>query len=113
LTGPRLTSEFWVQSCVRRADREGIAIAILRRGDPVAGSILIRIDRRELGCTVLTQTRDADGNAAWLSGTGTEPVTSEAADAYIERHRARDPDLWVVEIDDRQGRLPFDDRILP
>jgi hypothetical protein len=112
MTAPRLRSDFWVQSCVRRADAENIALAVLRRGDPIAGSILIRLDRRAEGCVVLTQTRDDEGNAAWLRGTGADPVTPEAADAYIARHVSRDPDLWVVDIDDARGRLPFDDKIM-
>jgi GMP synthase (glutamine-hydrolysing) len=110
MTAPRLRTDFWIQSCVRRADGEGIAMAILHRGDPVAGSILVRVDQRDQGCTVWAQTRTPEGEAAWFRGTG--PVAAEAADAYIARHRARDPDLWVIEIDDRQGRLPFDDRLL-
>jgi hypothetical protein len=112
MTAPRLRTDFWIQACVRRADAEGVALAILHRGDPIAGSILVRVDQREQGCVVWAQTRTPEGEPAWFRGTGPKPVTAEEADAYIGRHRARDPDLWVVDIDDRQGRLPFDDRLL-
>jgi GMP synthase (glutamine-hydrolysing) len=113
MSADRLKSSIWVQACVFRADREGIAATVLRRGDADSGSILVRLDRRDLGCAVLAETRDTNGDRAWFRGTGPEPVTTETADLYIARHVARDPDIWVVEIDDRHGRLPFDDRILP
>jgi hypothetical protein len=61
---------------------------------------------------VLTETRDAAGERAWLPGTGSAWVTETEADAYIARARQRDPDLWVIEIEDRQGRLPFEAKIL-
>ena len=44
----------------------------------------------------------ADGDRLWI-----QPVTSDSEselDAYVARQRGYDPDLWVVEIEDRQGR---------
>lgn len=112
LRAPRLASEVWVRACVRRADLEGIAVAVVRRGDPTSGAILVKLNRRELGCTVLAETVTAEGRRAWFRGTGPEPVAEAAADDYIARNRRRDPDIWVIEIEDREGRLPFDAEIL-
>jgi GMP synthase (glutamine-hydrolysing) len=112
VSAARLKTDFWIQACVRRADRDGIAMAVLRRGDPHAGAVLVRVDMRAEGCIVWAQTRTAEGEPAWFRGTGATPVPAETADAYIERHRARDPDIWVLDIDDRRGRLPFDDRLI-
>lgn len=113
MAADRLKSSLWIQASIFRADREGIAATVLRRGDADAGAILVRLDQRENGCVVLTETRDSSGARAWMRGTGTEPTSAEEADHYIARHIARDPDIWVLEIDDRLGRLPFDERILP
>lgn len=112
MSEPRLTTEFRIRAAIRRADLDSIAVAVLHKGDPTAGAVLIRLDRRAAGCTVLIETRDQAGRPAWLKGTGDAPVAGADADAYIDRSRKRDPDLWVIEIDDEKGRLPFDEKVL-
>ena len=103
---PRLKTKLWVQAQLRLCDQRNISAVVLRKGDEDAGAVLVKLDRRDLGCTVYTQIRTSEGEAAWLAGTGKTPVTSAEADAYIARQVGRDWDLWVLEIDDREGRLP-------
>jgi GMP synthase (glutamine-hydrolysing) len=112
MTEPRLRTELWIQACIRRADLDNIPIAVLAKGDASAGAVLVKQNRFEQGCVVLTQGIDGAGRRGWFPGTGPAPVPEAEADAYIARARQRDPDLWVIEIEDRRGRLPFDDRIL-
>jgi GMP synthase (glutamine-hydrolysing) len=108
----RLKTGIWIQACVRRGDLEGIAVTVVHKGDGDGGAVLVKLNQRDRGCTVLAETRDQDGARAWLRGTGAAPVAESEADAYIARHRQRDPDLWVLEVDDRAGRLPFDATII-
>ena len=112
MTEARLKTGLWVQACVRRGDLEGIAVTVVRKGDPDGGAVLVKLNQRELGCTVLAETRDPGGARAWIRGTGAAPVAEDAADAYIARNRQRDPDLWVIEVEDRAGRLPFEAQII-
>ena len=64
------------------------------------------------GCRLLNQARDADGEIAWLPVQAGALLTERDADDYIAKAVHRDPDLWVVEIEDRSGTNPFPGKIL-
>ncbi len=73
---------------------------------------MLKLNRLEQGCAMLTQTRDASGRMAWLAAKAGALMEEEEADAYIERAVKRDPDLWVIEIETRSGEHPFEGRVL-
>jgi len=109
---PRLKTHLIVQAALKLSLQHAIPMIVARRGDADAGTILVKLNRLDLGCIVLAQTRTPSGELAWLKATGEEPVREEEADAYIARQVKRDPDVWVVEIEDRAGRPVFAGRIL-
>lgn len=96
---PRLKTGLWVKALVRRCDLAAIAIAVVSRGDDDSGSVLIKLNGLEEGCSVLVQARGPEGELLWMRATGAAAVAEAEADAYISRQRRRDPDLWVVEIE--------------
>lgn len=108
----RLKTKLVVQAAVRLCAQRAVPITVARRGDEDAGTILVKLNRRDLGCIVLAQTRDSGGEPAWLQATGEAPVDEPTADAYIARQVQRDPDVWVVEIEDREGRSAFNGPVL-
>lgn len=101
---PRLKSALWVQAQIRLCDRLMISAMVLRKGDPDSGSVLLVLRRRGGLATVLAPTTTLEGERGWMRGTGPEPVPEPDADAYVQRAVARDSDLWVLEIDDREGQ---------
>jgi hypothetical protein len=109
---PRLKTGLVVQAALRLATAQAIPIFVVRRGAADAGAVLIKLNRLEHGFTVLAQTRTLESELVWMRATGAEPVDEQTADTYIERQVKRDPDLWVVEIEDRAGRPIFTGRVL-
>jgi hypothetical protein len=107
----RLKSAIWVKALIRRCDLAAIPVAVLNRGDDDAGAILLKFSDRDTGCQVLAQARGKDGELLWMRATGPAPVAEADADAYIERQRRRDPDLWVVEIENASAAAVIDARI--
>ena len=107
----RLTTDLWVSAHRRVANAEGVPMMVVRRGDRERGTVLLKINRLDGFCWVLTQIRHL-GQLAWSRGTGPDPVAEAVADQYIERQTRFDSDLWVIEIEDRQGRHWFEGRII-
>jgi hypothetical protein len=107
----RVKAAIWVQIALRLGNAQGRYGMVLRKGDPDAGGILVVLRGRR-GVCVLSQTRAADGEAAWLRGSGAAPVDQAAADAYVARQVGFDPDLWVLEFESPDLLPPFEGRIL-
>jgi hypothetical protein len=98
-----LSSDIWVGALIRRAELGGAFAAVARKGDPRAGAVLVKaVNRREGGATLYSEATRGDGERVWM-----QPVNSRdeaELDAYIARAVRIDPDLWVVEIEDTEGR---------
>lgn len=98
-----LSTDIWVGALIRRAELAGAFAMVVRKGDPRAGAVLVKVmDRRKGTARLYSEATKGDGERVWM-----QPVPSDAEpelDAYIERSRRIDPDLWVVEIDDTEGR---------
>ena len=108
---PRVKAKLWVQMALRLGDGDGRPGAVLRKGDPDAGGVLVVL-RGRAGLSVLSQVRAGEGDVAWMRGTGIEAVDQSAADRYVERQVDRDLDLWVLEFESPDLRPPFEARII-
>jgi hypothetical protein len=98
-----LNTDLWVYALMRRASLGGAFATVERRGDSTAGAVLVKALNRRIGeARLFAEATRADGERFWM-----QPVNSlqEAdLDAYIARAARIDPDLWVIEIDDSEGR---------
>ena len=108
---PRLKAGLWVSMALRMGDAAGRPGAVLRKGDPDAGGVLVVLRGRE-GLVVLSQVRAGEGEPAWMRATGPAPVSQEDADAYVARQTGRDPDLWILEFEAPDLAPPFAARLL-
>lgn len=100
---PRLTTDVWVSALIRRASGTGAFAAVLHKGDPTGGAVLVKVVNRRAGDTRLYASAvRGQGERVWMRPT--KATDEPEVDAYIERQRRYDPDLWAVEIEDPWGR---------
>jgi len=104
---PRLPSHLWIMAGIRRANAAGTPAMLRHRGEAAGGLLLLKVDRLDGTALLYTQQRDLDGRLGWALVPRDEPLPAGDAEEYIARARRRDPDLWVVEIEDRTGKNCF------
>ena len=103
----RLTADFWVRAYLRRLELAGIPAYVTARGDATAGAVLVKLATLDGHARLFQRSFDIiTGARAWVTLTeGPEPDI----DATIARQRRHDPDLWVIEIESRDGRTLLDE----
>lgn len=104
---PRLKIGIYVKALIRRAEGAGASVYVLRHGADEAGALYLKLVGPDGCCTVLSQARRGEGELVWIKPLG-ETSDEGAAARYFEKQIRFDPDLWIVEIEDRAGR-PFVD----
>lgn len=104
----RVTSALWVSAYVRRVFVQGAFAATMRRGAEEAGTIFVLIDR-------LDGTVDLYGPAPQTAFDDERPrdrlfmimeqaVERPAALDRLDKEMRFDPDMWLIEVEDREGR---------
>lgn len=103
---PRLTADFWVRAYLTRLRLADIPAFVTSKGDANAGAVLVKQSPLNSTATAFHRSFDLQtGNRAWvILAQGPEPDV----DATIARQRQFDPDLWVIEVEDRAGRHLLD-----
>jgi hypothetical protein len=108
----RLKSELRVQAWLRRASGLGLMAAVVRKGEPESGTVVLKINRHGAGCEVFSPVTDEQGASAWMRAFPKGPAKEPEADAYLQRQAKYDPDLWVLEIEDPKGLFTLEEPIL-
>jgi hypothetical protein len=108
---PRLKSKLYVQALIRRCEAQGAGAFVVRKGAEEAGAIFLKINRLDGRCTVLSPARRGEGERIWTRPLGEEADEAQAAE-YFARQTRFDPDIWIVEVEDRAGRAFVDEPIV-
>ena len=103
----RLASGLWVQAYLARLQLQNIPAYVVARGDDTAGSVIVKL--ATLDGQAVARQRSYDpmtGNRVWMVlADGAEPEV----DAALSRQRDRDRDLWIIEVESRDGRDLLDE----
>jgi hypothetical protein len=106
----RLKTALWVAAYLRRCQVEGVAAVVRRRGAEEAGAVFIRIDRLDgtsdlFGPAPQSEFDTArDTDRAFSPSLKQQPAPDAAIESYLAREIKFDPDVWIVEAEDRAGR---------
>ncbi len=99
----QLSTDVWVAALIRRAELGGAFATVAMKGDARGGAVLVKVANRRTGeVRLYAQAVRGDGEAVWM-----QPRPGEGEpelDAYAARTRRIDPDLWMVEVEDVEGR---------
>ena len=106
----RLKSGIWVAAYIRRCQIEGAQALLRRRGADEAGAVFIKVSRLDGTAevfgpapqTAFDEARPSD--RAFVYCLKTQPASEADAEAYLARQIKFDPDIWIVEVEDRAGR---------
>jgi hypothetical protein len=100
-----LKTEFWAGALIRRAGSAGAFAGVVRKGDKDGGAVLVKVSKLDGTARLYGPARDGAGERIWLDLSAGRLGEAEAdVDAYARKRTEDDPDLWVIEIEDRQGR---------
>ncbi len=106
----RLKSAIWVAAYIRRCHIEGAFAAVRRRGAEEAGAIFVKLNRLDGTAelfgpapqSVFDDARPAD--RLFIRCLGELPASEAKVEERLAREMRFDPDVWIVEIEDRAGR---------
>jgi hypothetical protein len=111
----RLPTDLWVAAHLRQCTAKALPAYVIHKGAPASGTVMVKIVIRGPGkesrCKLLNQARDSDGNMGWMDLNNGNIVDETHADQYIQRAISRDPDVWVIEVEDASGKNPFEGKI--
>ena len=115
----RLRADIWVSAYLRRCAVEGAVATLRRRGAAEAGAIFVKIDRLDRSAALFAPAPQSElashgVERLWARAHKDEWVDEAEVEKRLTREIAFDPDLWIVEVEDRQGRhwldLPQDEK---
>ena len=103
----RLTADFWVHAYLARLRLADIPAFVTSHGDDTSGAVLVKLNTLDGRAQAFHRTFDLmTGARKWdLLAEGPE----RDVDGSIARQRSFDPDLWVIEVEDRLGRHLLDE----
>jgi hypothetical protein len=107
----RLRTDFFVAALRRTAEGAGAFVSIARRGAEEAGAVFVVVDRLDgrldlYGPAPQSVFYEVGQPSDRLFSLLLADASAEATHSRMEQEMRFDPDLWQIDIEDRQGR-PF------
>lgn len=95
----RLPAHLEVGSLIRLAEANGGMATVLAKGERDAGVILIATMFRGEDTRLYERMPQLDGTRSFVQTKAEDPEKPEEFSEYLQRRRAQDPDIWIIEVD--------------
>ena len=95
----RLQSSILVNALQRRAESEGGFVAILAKGDPGAGAVIVILAERGRKVNLLERVLEGGERYVWRSIGEQALGNEEELQKFLDKRRRFDPDIWLIELD--------------
>ncbi|HEY7798651.1 MAG TPA: DUF1491 family protein [Hyphomonadaceae bacterium] len=96
-----IPTHLWVSALLRRAGIGGAFAAIVHKGDEERGDVLIKVTSERGKARLYAPAFNPEGPTEFER---LAAETEAEADELAAKRRKMDRDLWVIEIEDREGR---------
>ena len=110
MSDARLPTGLYVDAHLATLTRDAVPFYFIQKGNHSSGLLLVKINGLKGQVRLITQQRDfMEDKLVWAPALEEEVVEEQTADQYIEKAVMRDPDLWVLEIEDENFTNPFEE----
>jgi hypothetical protein len=108
----RMPTDIFVSANIRKCQSMNIPVYVQNKGDLSSGVIMLKVLDSDFKCSLFSQMRDMDGELKWYDRAKGQKLEEREADEQIKAALQRDPDLWVIEVETRDGENPFDGEVM-
>jgi hypothetical protein len=99
MTDARLPPKLEVDSMMRLVQSAGGFAAVLAKGDPDAGTILVVVVENGANARLFERMPQLDGARKWTCTRVQDAENKSEFDEYVQQRSHRDRDVWVIELD--------------
>ena len=106
----RLPTGLLVEAVLRNLTKAAVPYYILQTGNHGSGLLMLKLSDTKGQCRLITQQRNFETDELeWVDALNQDMVEEQKADAYIQRAKDFDPDIWIIEIEDTTMKNPFEE----
>ncbi|MDP3675194.1 MAG: DUF1491 family protein [Novosphingobium sp.] len=96
---PRLSAHLEVSGLIRRVAAAGGFAAVLAKGEPDSGTILLILRDPRNNPRIFERMPNPDGSRPWTLNRTQDTEKKQEFEDYLTRRQAQDRDLWIIELD--------------